>query len=113
MEAQIAIVVISILGTIFTVWALKNNGKIVEKERMSAIKEKIAGLNGEIVAIEQVERVSFPYSEEYTDPDHMYKFYRIRYEVNGNRKLGYGTLVIKNSNFGSALVMNSEWVWKF
>lgn len=113
MGIEVAIGIMAVLGLAFSVWILKYNAKVAGNDRMEAIHKKIDELNGVIIAIEKIDRTAYPYEDIFNNSGNMYKFYRIRYEVEGRRKLGYGVLIIKQNSYGPALAMNTEWVWKF
>ncbi len=111
MVQYVIIGVITMAGIVFAVWSLKRNAGDIEEERQQAIEAAVASKGGEIVAVEQIERENCPYSEEFSDTQRMYKFYRIRYEVDGRRKLGYGILCIEPSPYGPSLSAATEWKW--
>ncbi len=49
MAAQIAILVLAIVGIVFTIWILRRNAHEAYRKRMSEIEEKVKALGGEIV----------------------------------------------------------------
>ena len=110
---SVEIIIIALVCVVAAVVLFTRNTQDVKKERQSAIEEKIRELGGEIVATEQVDRRDCPYSDEFNDPDRMYKFYRIRYSVDDHRKLGYGVLIIKMNWYGPALAAKTKWQWYF
>ena len=113
MSIEMTIGLMTIASGIFVVWVLKHNAQAAKSDRIGAIERKLKEVNGQVIAIEQIDRSAYPFDDELTNPDMMYKLYRIRYEVEGKRKLGYGVLIIKQNTYGPALAMNTEWIWKF
>ena len=110
---SVEIIIIALVGVVAAVVLFRKNTQAVKNDRQSAIEEKVKELGGEIVVVEQVDRAGCPYSDEFNNPDSMYKFYRIRYSVDDHRKLGYGVLIIKQNWYGPALAGNTKWIWYF
>lgn len=111
MGTEVLMTIIAVIGGVASFFLLKYNAQIVKKERDEAINLKIQELGGEIIKVEHVDRQGCPYSDYYRDPDHMYKFYRIRYEVSGQRKMAYAILILKQNWFGPSLVAEARWSW--
>lgn len=107
------IIIVALLGVVAAVVMFSRNTQDVKKDRQSAIEEKVKGIGGEIVGVEQVDRAECPYSEEFHDYGSIYKFYRINYAVDDHGKSGYGVLILKHNKYGPALAANTKWQWYF
>lgn len=113
MGIEVIIVLMTVVFGGLAIWFLNNNGKEVEKDRMKTIEEKVIALGGEVVVIEEVDRNGCPYSEQFLNPDSLYKFFRVRYEVEGQRRLGYCILKLEQNFYGPAIAGRPTWIWRF
>ena len=113
MPVQLISGMMAFLGTVFVIWALLKNAKTVGRVRMAEIEKQVESVGGTIVKVEKIDREVCPYSDGFDNPDMMVKFYRIRYEVEDKRKLGYGILTMKQNWYGPSLAADTKWIWHF
>ena len=110
---SVEIIIMAFVGMVAAVVMLVRNTQYVKRDRQLAIEKRVRELGGEVVVCEQVARVDCPYSQEFNDPDSMYKFYRIEYSVDDHGKSGYGVLAIKMNWYGPSLNAKTNWLWYF
>ena len=110
-DMSVEMIIVALIGVVVAVVLFTRNIQEVKKERQSAIEDKIKALGGEIVATEQIDRRDCPYSDEFKDPDRMYKFYRISYSVEDHQKSAYGVLTMKMNWYGPSLAAKTKWLW--
>ena len=78
-----------------SVWILMRMSRQAEHERMDVIKKKISSIGGNIISIELINRKNCPFSSEYQDPDLVYKFYKVTYDVEHELKECWAVLEMK------------------
>ena len=111
MSMQLAFLLIFVAGGL-SVWILMRMSKQVEHERMDAIKKKISIIGGNVISIELINRNNCPFSSEYQDPDLVYKFYKVIYDVQHESKECWVTLEMKQRSYGPSSAIQTNWIWR-
>lgn len=112
MEIQLVLLFTFVIGAIFSTWMCIATSKRVFKERMNIIEKEIRLLGGNIISIEQVQRKSFPFSNEYNEMELSYKFYKVKYALEDKLKEGWAILGMKQNWNGPNGAIKSKWMWR-
>ena len=91
---------LTFLAGAFTTWMFMTTSRKVNQERMNVIKNQIKILGGDPLSIDLIDRKHCPFSDEYKDPDLVYKFYRVNYDVEHELKKGWAILDMKQNWYG-------------
>lgn len=111
MSLQLAFLLTFIAGGV-SVWLLMRVSKESERERMAVINNKIRSIGGSIVSIDLIKRSRCPFSSEYQDPDFVYKFYKITYDIELEIKECWAVLEMKQRRYGPGSAIHSNWIWR-
>ncbi len=111
MSLQLAFLLTFIAGGV-SVWLLMRVSKQTERERMAVISNKIRSMDGSIVSIDLIKRSRCPFSNEYQNPDFVYKFYKITYDIDLEIKECWAILEMKQPSYGPGNAIHSNWIWR-
>ncbi|PWI33291.1 hypothetical protein DI392_10565 [Vibrio albus] len=111
MSLQLAFLLTFIAGGL-SVWVLMRMSKQAENERMNIIEKHINALGGTIISIELINRKNCPFSSEYHDPDLVYKFYKVSYDLEHELKECWTVLEMKQRSYGPGGAIDAKWVWR-
>ncbi|WP_040556711.1 hypothetical protein [Reinekea blandensis] len=112
MSLQIAFLLTFLAGGV-SVWLLLRMSGQVEKERMAIINNKVHELGGSLLRSDLVSRQNCSFQSEYSDPDFVYKFYKIAYKVGTETKECWAILEMKQRSFGPGGAIQANWIWRF
>jgi hypothetical protein len=112
MKIQLILFFTFVAGAIFSTWMLIVTSKSVHKERMNLIEEKVRSLGGNVINIEQVQRNSFPFSEEYKDVELSYKFYKVKYTLEDKLVEDWVIQGMRQAVLGGNGTIHSKWIWR-
>jgi len=95
-----------------SVWILTRAAGQAKQKRMNIIKSRIRSIGGHVFSIELIDRRDCHFADEFEDPDWVYKFYKISYQVDGKMKAGWAILKMKQRSYGPGGDIDSSWVWR-
>lgn len=110
MNLQYAFLLTFIAGGI-SVWLMLRMSRQVRIRRINLIRQQVSEHGGEVLSVELSDRQHCPLSSEYHDPDLSYKFYDIRYRINGELKQGWAILEMKQNWYGPGSAIKENWLW--
>ena len=111
MNLQFAFLLTFLAGA-FTTWMFMTTSRRVNRERMDTIKKQIKSLGGDILSIDLTDRKDCPISDEYKNPDLVYKFYKINYDVDHEVKKGWAVLDMKQNWYGPSGAIDAHWTYR-
>ncbi|MFT6984861.1 MAG: hypothetical protein ACJAT7_000662 [Psychromonas sp.] len=112
MNLQLAFLLTFLAGGI-SVWILIRMSRQAEQDRMDVINKQISTIGGNTISIDLVARKNCPFSSEYGDPDLVYKFYKITYDVEHELKECWAVLEMKQRSYGPSGAIKANWIWRY
>lgn len=112
MNLQLAFLLTFLAGGL-SVWVLMRMSKQTEQERMNIINKQISNLGGSINSIDLVAIKDIPFGSEYKNPDSVYKYYKISYDVEHELKQCWAVLEVKQNSFWPSSAINTNWTWRY
>jgi len=111
MSLKYAFLLTFIAGGI-SVWLCVIMSGKVQRKRMEVINNYIGSLEGNVLRIDLIDRKHCPFSDEYHNPDLVYKFYKISYAVKQELKEGWAVLEMKQPWYGPGGAIEEQWIWR-
>ncbi|WP_157810324.1 hypothetical protein [Vibrio sp. HA2012] len=111
MTLQFAFLLTFIAGGV-SVWICMRMSAQVKQERIDTIKKYIRSIGGNTLNIDLTDRKDCPFSSEYTNPDRVYKFYKIRYIADHEQKVCWAVLEMKQRSYGPGGAITTHWIWR-
>ena len=113
MNIQMAFLFIFIAGAL-TVWLFMKTVGLTEKMRLVMIRQRVELMDGHVLSISIIDRKDCPFSNEYSDPDQLYRFYKINYNnADHEMKEGWAILNLEQNWFGPFGETQTNWSWRF
>jgi len=108
-ELTTSILLTFLAGGLF-VWILMRMSRQAEQERMDVIKKQISTIGGNTISIDLVAKKNCPFRSEYGDPDLVYKFYKIIYDVEHELKECWAVPEMKQRSYGLSGAIKANWI---
>ncbi|TCS43795.1 hypothetical protein [Reinekea marinisedimentorum] len=110
MSTPFAFLLTFIAGGI-TVWLWMKMSRQVQDERMEEIRHHVEELGGLLISASPVDRHECAFADDFHDPDKVYKFYQVNYDINQERHQGWVIQEMKQPWYGPSGAIHSNWVW--
>jgi hypothetical protein len=111
MSLQFAFLLTFVAGAL-SAWICMTMSRKVRQERLEVIKKQIRSLGGSTISVDLADRKDCPFSDDFKDPDLVYKFYKINYDLAHELKRGWAILDMKQRWYGPGGAIQSHWTWR-